>query len=444
MNSALPGLVVDVEARIDKLEKSLAKANALQRRSSDDMERRAKQSADRLTSTYGRAGDALKRLALPLVGGFLSGGAVLAGLKSTVARLDEIGKTADKIGITTDALQELRAVAESAGVSQDKLDQSLQVLSKNLGEAALGMGEGRVALKALGLEAGQLKGFGLDRALSTIADALNRVEDPAQRSALAMKLFGESGAGMVNLLREGSAGMEQMRADARALGVVVEESLIRNAEEAQTKLDMMSRVISAQLSSALVNLAPLLIDAANGVISLTQVVREFLAIDFTMPELMNADQLREYAAGYKGMERELSDLTTAQAAYNANVAQFGEDSAEAEKWAQRVADAQAVLTERVNEAKAAKEAEGRAVAGINAIADDTTKAKEKARLAEMGAEAAERERISKEGAAKAEQIIADIIAGRGVITETERAQVEEIRKNREAAQIAASTILNPV
>ena len=440
--SALPGLVIDVEARVDKLEKSLAKANALQRRASGDMERRAKQSADRLTATYGRAGDALKRLALPLAGGFLSGGAVLAGLKATVARLDEIGKTADKIGLTTDALQELRFVAESAGVSQDQLDQSLQTLSKTLGEASLGMGEGIVALKALGLEAGQLKGLGLDRALSTIADALNRVEDPAQRSALAMKLFGESGAGMVNLLREGSEGMERMRADARALGAVIDEDLIRNAEEAQTKLDAMSRVISAQLSTALMNLAPVLIEAANGVISITAAVREFLAIDFTLPELMNADQLREYAASYEGMERELSDLTQAQAAYNANVEKFGKDSAEAEQWAKQVAAAQAVLTERVNEHRAAKEAEGRAVAGIKAIAGETRDAKEKARLAEMGAEAAERERISREGAAKAEKILADIMAARGVVTETERAQVEEIKRYWEAAQIAASGILN--
>ena len=442
--SVLPGLVVDVEARIDKLEKALARANVAQRRASDDMEKRAKQSADRLTATYGRAGDALKRLTLPLVGGLLSGGAVLAGLKATVARLDEIGKTADKIGVTTDALQELRAVAESAGISQDKLDQSLQVLSKNLGEAALGMGEGRIALKALGLEADKLKALGLDGALSVIADALNRIKDPAQRSALAMKLFGESGAGMVNLLREGSAGMERMRADARALGVVVEESLIRNAEEAQTKLDMMSRVISAQLSTALVNLAPILIDAANGVISVTQAVREFLALDFSLPELKNADQLREYASQYKGLESELSAVTQAQTAFDANVEKYGENSQQAESWARRLASAQEALTSALKERKDAEAAEGRAVAGIKAIASDTAAAKEKARLADMGAEAAERERISKEKSAKAEQILADIQAAKGTVTETERAQVAQIADNWERAQIAASAILNPV
>ncbi|PTE19883.1 hypothetical protein C5F48_20525, partial [Cereibacter changlensis JA139] len=59
METALPGLVVEVEARIDRLEKSLKRANALQSRSATDMEKRAKQSADRLRSTYGAAGDGI-------------------------------------------------------------------------------------------------------------------------------------------------------------------------------------------------------------------------------------------------------------------------------------------------------------------------------------------------------------------------------------------------
>ena len=45
MNDAtLPGLIVPVEARITKLEKGLERANRAQRRASQRMERRARQS----------------------------------------------------------------------------------------------------------------------------------------------------------------------------------------------------------------------------------------------------------------------------------------------------------------------------------------------------------------------------------------------------------------
>ena len=67
---------------------------------------------------------------------------------------------------------------------------------------------------------------------------------------------------MLNLLNNGSDGMAKMRKEARDLGIVIDEDLIRSAEDAQTKLDLMSRVISANLNSALITLAPQLVNAS--------------------------------------------------------------------------------------------------------------------------------------------------------------------------------------
>ncbi|PRY78887.1 hypothetical protein CLV80_103215 [Yoonia maritima] len=47
----LPGLVVELEARIDKFERGLKRANTLQRTSSRTLERRASQSADRMRNS---------------------------------------------------------------------------------------------------------------------------------------------------------------------------------------------------------------------------------------------------------------------------------------------------------------------------------------------------------------------------------------------------------
>ncbi|MDO6575145.1 hypothetical protein, partial [Staphylococcus pasteuri_A] len=79
-----------------------------------------------------------------------------------VSDLDDIGKTADKIGLTTDALQELRTIAESAGVAQSSLDSSMERFSKRLGEAVLGTGAANKALKEMGLSADDLVSMGLD------------------------------------------------------------------------------------------------------------------------------------------------------------------------------------------------------------------------------------------------------------------------------------------
>ena len=195
----------------------------------------------------------------------LSAGLVIQQVRRVVSELDEIGKKADAIGLTTDALQELRTVAEEAGVSQEALDNSMMQFSRRLGEARQGLGQARYALDDLNLSADELATMPLDQALQTVADEMVKVEDATSRTALAQQLFGRSGVPMLNLLREGADGMERMRQNARDLGIVIDENLIRNAEETENKLGLLSRVIKADLSQALMSLAPLLVTAANGI-----------------------------------------------------------------------------------------------------------------------------------------------------------------------------------
>lgn len=271
------------------------------------VERFARQSQRNLSKTstsFSVMGMAAKR-AGPLIAA-LGAGAVIGKLKRTVATLDDIGKTADKLGVTTDALQELRAVAESAGIAQGSLDSSLERFSKRIGEAALGTGAAKTALKEMGLEAEDLATMGLDAAMGQVADKLSMIADPTERAARAAALFGREGVAMVNLMREGSAGMDKMRQNARDLGIVIDESLIRGAEDAQTKLDLMSRVISAQLNSALIDLAPLLVggataiaDFARGLVSAIDAVQSFISPQSDLDKatenvvLSMADEIRQ-------------------------------------------------------------------------------------------------------------------------------------------------------
>lgn len=375
----------------------------------------------------------------------VSVGAVVAKVRETVAALDQIGKTADRIGITTDALQELRTVAESAGVETSNLDASLEKFGKALGESAMGMGEAKLAFARLGLEAKQLQRLGIDGALSAVADAMASIQDPTERTALAMKIFGESGAGMLNLLREGSAGMAQMREDARALGIVIDEKLIRQAEDAQTQLDLMSRVISANLSTALINLAPVLVSAAEGVAWLSQKVREFLEVgDFQLPELHDAEDLRAYAEEIKDYRQELEALNGAKAALENNIEMFGEGSDQAATWQRKVDAAQEAYDLAKAEAEAKRAAFQATVDSVNALGAARDDAQERARLAGITAEAAERERIAKEKTAMIDSILNNAAAADRIISDDEMAAILQIADQWEAAETAASRILNPI
>lgn len=170
------------------------------------------------------------------IGVGLAGGAVF-GLASSTAQLgDDVAKTADKLGIKIGALQELRYAAERAGVSTSSFDQSLEKMQKNLGEASTGTGTAKDALEELGLSAKDLIKISPEEALGLIADRMQGVETQAEKAALANDIFGRSGIGMLNMLRDGSRGLRDMREEARRTGYVLSEKAARDAEVFQDTL----------------------------------------------------------------------------------------------------------------------------------------------------------------------------------------------------------------
>lgn len=367
-------------------------------------------------------------------------------LKTTTARLDEIGKTADRLGLSTDALQEFRAAAEGAGVAQATFDMAMQRFGRRLAEARIGKGEAKDALAELKIEMFDAHGAALplEQVFGQVADKMADMSSQTDRNRLAMKLFDSEGVALVNLLREGSAGMDEMRREARELGVVINESLIRKAEESQTKLDLMSRVISANLSTALINIAPLLVNAAEGIAAISGAVNEFLSISSAFEEVDNGlSSLEQSAIDMGGLTDELERFRAARQAVDDLPSTNGQYTDDADTLAvvQAMVDANDALTDAISRRKA----EMRAIDGINSAAAEIEEAKEAARLREMGAEAAERERISREKTAMIDRIMANASAASGgVLTGETREMVTQLASEWEAAQIAASKILNPV
>ncbi|PID95840.1 MAG: phage tail tape measure protein [Alphaproteobacteria bacterium] len=206
--------------------------------------RHAQQRWNRAAAASRRVGSTFKTMAADIgrnvrritVGATLAGGAIF-GLASSTARLgDDVAKTADKLGIGIEELQELRYAAERSGVATSAFDTALEKMTKNIGLAMEGTGAQKDALDALGISAANLATMSPDEALGVIADRLQRVETQAEKAAIANDLFGRSGIGMLNMLREGSTGLAQLSEDARRTGYVLSEQAARDAEVFQDTL----------------------------------------------------------------------------------------------------------------------------------------------------------------------------------------------------------------
>ena len=146
-----------------------------------------------------------------LVGAATTASAAAFKLANDTARYgDQLSKTADRLGITTDALERLRFAAERSGVQQQTLEMALQRMTRRLSEAAAGGGEAQKAIQELGLDAQALGNMTPDQAMNTLADALSGVENQSERVRLAFKFFDSEGVALLNMIGEGSEEVRRL------------------------------------------------------------------------------------------------------------------------------------------------------------------------------------------------------------------------------------------
>lgn len=203
--------------------------------------------------------------------------ALLRQTKETIEFADAIAKTADKLGVSTDALQEYRFAAERSGVAQTALDMGLQRFSRRLGEADQGMGELKDTLEQLNISTRDSNGLlkTSEQVMVEYADAIQAAEGDQEKLRLAFKAFDSEGAAMVNMLRNGSAGLEELRQKARDAGVVIDEELIRKAEVMNDKWDTLVQTIGTNLKSAILSVAGPLMGVYTDAERLVKVQREY-------------------------------------------------------------------------------------------------------------------------------------------------------------------------
>ncbi len=141
--------------------------------------------------------------------------------KFTADAGDHILHTAEMLGIGVENLQKLQFAAKLANVSNEEFAGSMRFLSKNLLEAQKGSGDAVEAFRKLKLDPRQFKSS--DAALRAISDRFAMLPEGPQRAAIAMQLFGRSGANLVPLLKEGSKGLDEAGKKAEKYGILTEE-----------------------------------------------------------------------------------------------------------------------------------------------------------------------------------------------------------------------------
>jgi hypothetical protein len=200
----------------------------------------------------------------------LAGGAGIGLLvRNQLKAVDSTAKFARMIGETTEEVSGLQHAAEvTAGVTTRQFNMALQRMTRRLAEAANGTGEAKDAIASLGLSAERLQQLGPAEAFRTIADAMQDVENPAQRVRIAFKLFDSEGAKLVNTLSAGREQIVALQREADRIGRTFSELDAEQIEKANDAITRMQGALGGASRILAIDLAPWITAAANQVVEL--------------------------------------------------------------------------------------------------------------------------------------------------------------------------------
>lgn len=190
----------------------------------------------------------------------------------------EIADTSSKLGVGTDQLQRLRYAAKLSGVEASILTGSIRELQKGYTEARLkGTGPFAEGLGQLGLKLKELEGLTPEEQIKKIADVMRELPTEAERTAVALKLFGGAGSELMPLLRQGGAGIEELTKRAEELGIVLDKEAIARAEELGDTLDDLDLTVTSAKNSIAAEFAPAISSAVREVTAFVVANREVIA-----------------------------------------------------------------------------------------------------------------------------------------------------------------------
>ena len=180
-------------------------------------------------STISKIGSLLSKLGKGLlIGGALgaiTGAIALVKNAFDVSQLgDDIDKTSQKVGMSTNAFQKWAYVLERCGISTSQLQTSMRALTRN------SMGNNASYFKQLGIDP---SGLSQQQLFNKTVAALQNISDSTERARMAYKLFGQSSAELMPLLNTSSAEVARLSYQYDLLGATMSGKVVRASADMQ-------------------------------------------------------------------------------------------------------------------------------------------------------------------------------------------------------------------
>ena len=131
------------------------------------------------------------------------------GLRDAIQLGDDLVDLNAQTGVAVDKLMELQMAFDLNGMKAEQLQPVLAKMQRAIADAGSGSADAAAKFAIMGIQIADLQGMTADQQLMAIGEAITKIQNPAQQAAMAMEVFGKSGAKLLSVFKAG--GMDEIR-----------------------------------------------------------------------------------------------------------------------------------------------------------------------------------------------------------------------------------------
>lgn len=192
----------------------------------------------------------------------------------------KLNDTAQKTGVAVESLQYYGYVAKLNSSSAESFSHAITKLSRGLAESAKGgSGPAVDGLKKLGLSLNdpKFKNSTIDQKVQRIAEQLSALPDGTKKTAIAMQLFGRSGAELIPTLNDLGKNGTQLKKEFEDFGGVLTEKNTSALDEVGDNIDKVKTAMGGLKNTVVVALLPIIQEMVTSLLEWVKANRAIIA-----------------------------------------------------------------------------------------------------------------------------------------------------------------------
>ena len=191
-------------------------------------------------------------------------GTMVSGAKDVANYGDEIDKTSQKLGLSTDAYQKWNYVLNLSGTEMSSMTTGLKTLTNKLDDAKNGSENAQAMFQKLGLSMDDVNNMSREEVFEATIKGFQGMADSTERAALANDLFGKSGQNLTPLFNQSIEQTEEQLELAEKYGMVMPESAVKASAAFNDSLTTMQMTMTGLKNRAMGEFLPSMTTVMDG------------------------------------------------------------------------------------------------------------------------------------------------------------------------------------